>query len=102
MIYPLSRGLLVSMALRCSHDFALNRPTDAPAFTSGFNEQERESLLIKMHALYLRFLAGYEPAPGTGGDAQICEECTGKGFFAPEREAGYADHWPKEFKPDWF
>ena len=102
MIYPPTKGLLVSMANRHTHDFGMPHHVFAPGISQGLSDFEREGVIVQMHDLYLRLTAKDAPPPASITESQIFEEVTGDGFYCPDREMFYAAKWPKDYVPACF
>lgn len=102
---PLTKGLLVSMAMRSDHSYGLDKPEGLDdiemMLNCGHTNESRIKLIIEMFDLYKRFVCGYQPTEKWWDD-QVKEEVTGKGFYTPEKEISYATSWPKDFSPLWF
>lgn len=84
-VLPLTPGLLISMSIRNDHGFGLG---DLSNF--GFARQNprplHESQIETINVSYDEYIAAYN---GEYCQGQRLEECTGTGFYHPEKEAGY-------------
>jgi hypothetical protein len=101
MIYPPTKGLLVSMAMRYSHDYRMPKQVIAPGISSGFSDEGREALIFEVHDIYLKLTApGATPKGVT--ESQLFEEIDGTGFYSPGREDYYAASWPEGYVPSTF
>jgi Mor family transcriptional regulator len=83
-IYPLTKELLISMAVRCDHAFGMLSTT------------EQASLIIRMKSLYKLYASGLtnkeiakQSSKDIGSINQIREEVEGEGFFSPENAQYY-------------
>lgn len=107
-------GLLVSMCMRQDHGFFAATPEADGSLRMWLTEAERSARMDAMRAFHAAALAHGEPGPdGTvilrarpgpsiyqamasyaDGNAttasQLWEELSGRGFWSPERDAGYA------------
>jgi hypothetical protein len=105
-ILPLTKGLLVSMAIRHSHDFNLDSTTQL-YFLVGFTNARRCNLINELKEVwYEKFSKSDYVKPEWDGptitELQLYEEVTGNGYYSPEKEESYASRWPKDFNPPWF
>ena len=98
--FPITKGLLVSMAMRADHSYGLDKPEGDSPFSCGHTNESRIELIINMYNLYRRFVCGYQPTEAWW-DGQVKEEILGTGFYQPEKENIYAGSWPKDFDPAW-
>ena len=83
--YPLTKGLLVSMAYRKDHSYGLDSQGN---LFFGHTNESRIEIIKEMKELY------------DSQDDPI--EANGKGFYSPEKEDYYLNDWPKNFEPNWF
>ncbi len=83
VIFPITPGLLISMAMRLDHSFGVSlgifEDEDLPT--------KQVKLLNEVIPYYRRRLQITNSATGT--DAQLGEEISGQGFYRPEREDQY-------------
>ena len=89
VVYPMTKGLLCSMAMRADHSFGLDRHPD-DVMDCGHTPETRAALLKEVVALYKGIKEGNDE------NKQITEEAIGKGFYSPKADRKYAEMWPKE------
>lgn len=87
VIYPLTLGLLASIALRMDHAFA------APDFEGSFyletqEVRQRESL-YRAFCIYQKEVSGNLKNSNNVTEKQCREELTGQGFYKPSHEGWY-------------
>jgi hypothetical protein len=90
-VFPLSVGLLISIALRDDHGFccdfnaslkALGWPVEADGETLG--RKQRKGIINAYMTYYRAKLGRFEEIP-----SNLADECTGKGFYSPSKEDWY-------------
>lgn len=100
-IFPLTDGLLVSMAFRYDHSFGFEAPPEVPADLIqlfGHTKESRKQIIVKMREYYAKFSASDCQPPEYGNDnteLQLFEEVSGEGFYSTGRESTYADSFPR-------
>lgn len=85
-LLPLSPGLLISMAIRMDHGFGASFPDIFGLSSKPLGERQKETL-DKVFEEYVNAHAGVPI------QSQRLEECTGGGFYGPEREDAYLNAW---------
>ena len=103
MIYPITRGLLVSAAYRYDHSYGLDKSDDF-CMSSGHTNSSRIAIVLKMGELYFKLsnneyfsnLPEMQQIINLKVYGSVIEEFTGKGFYHPELEARYAKECPFE------
>jgi len=100
--YPLTKGLLVSMATRRNHAFSLSQ--EVFPFMEEFNNKDKIELIEDCY----KFWKGIHTLGPNAGfnfpdidSKRMLEEMIGEGFYHPYKEKAYAKSWPADFNPDW-
>lgn len=103
-MYPLTTGLLVSMAMRHNHSFGIDKvePIDNDFASTlmgliGFTNAERCALLIELAHVYYQYQHKPEEVDRDRWK-QVIEEINGSGFYKPELEEEYNNRCPNNIK----
>ena len=106
--YPLTKGLLVSMAMRIDHGFGLylsgTELSASPIMAAAYGREPKLKLLEECYHFY-NALKMFEDGAFNFPDSnstKMLEEITGTGFYKPESEEQYAKMWPEGFEPGCF
>jgi hypothetical protein len=84
-VLPLTPGLLISMAIRMDHGFG--------ADFGGFGFDQRPLIERQRETLDVVFKEYVDAYNGVPIQSQRLEECTGNGFYRPDREESYVTSW---------
>lgn len=85
-VLPLTPGLLISMAIRMDHGFGASFPDMFGFDSKPLGERQKETL----DAVFDEYVTAHAGVPIQN---QRLEECTGAGFYAPDREDAYLNNW---------